>query len=130
MRKLLTGAIAALTFASGAVVAETAQAQGVDRSYIHRVDHDDDEAAIVAGVAGLALGAALASGGRGGYYYGPSYYRPYSGYYQPYGYGYYQPRRYYRSYRYYDRPRYRTRRCRTVTFWDPYYGRIRERRCW
>ena len=66
--------------------------------------------AIVAGVAGLALGAALADGPRyGGYYGGPP--RAY-GYGGGYGGGYYEPRPYYAPH------------CWTRFQWDPYYGQV------
>jgi hypothetical protein len=69
---------------------------------------------VAAGVAGLAIGAALADSGRGryvdGYYYGPPAYA-YEYYYGP---GYYGPRR-----------------CATRAIWDPYRGRYIDRtRCW
>lgn len=126
MRKTLAAALAAFTFAGA--VATTADAG--DRRRYHR-DRDNDGAAIAAGIAGLAIGAALASGGRDrGYYYDRGYYsRPYHGGYYDRGYygprvryGYYDPPRRYRHYR---------RDCRTVTRWDPYYGGyVRIRRCW
>ena len=73
------------------------------RGYRH---HDNTGAAVVAGIAGLAIGAALASDRR--YDYDRSYYR-YHGYYPTNGYYY---RNYYRSYRY----------CDTRPVWDPYLG--------
>lgn len=133
MRRLFLAATAAATLAAGLAVPGAASAQ-----QLHRVDHDDGDA-IAAGVAGLIIGGALGASSRGGYYDGR-----YGGYYD-YGRGYYwrgyydyrprYDRRYYpRNYSprgyYYDRPyRYR-QRCRMVTVWDPYYGRVRERRCW
>lgn len=127
MRKTLAAALAAFTFA-GAVATS---ADAGDRRRYHR-DRDDDGAAIAAGIVGLALGAAIASGGRDrGYYYDRGYYgRPYYGggyydrrYYGPPRYAYYgPPRGYYRPYH---------RSCRTVSRWDPYYGGyVRVRRCW
>lgn len=126
MRKILTAAVAALTLAGGMAASVTsAEARPYDRRYHRDNDHGD---AVVAGIAGLAIGAALASSNRDrGYYRG----RYYDGRY--YDRGYYRP--YYRD-RYYSRGYYGPRRhyyrnCRTVRYWDPYYGRtIRERRCW
>ena len=113
MRKILTAAVAALSLMGGvAATATSAEARPYDRNYRHRGnDHGD---AVVAGIAGLAIGAALASSNRDrGYYRDGRYYdRGYSR-------GYYAP------------PRYSYRNCRTVRVWDPYYGRtVRERRCW
>jgi len=121
MRKILTAAVAALTLAGGMAASVTsAEARPYDRRHYRDRDHGD---AVVAGIAGLAIGAALASNNRDryydrryynrGYYYGPRYDRRY------YSRGYYGP------------PRYAYRNCRTVRVWDPYYGRtVRERRCW
>lgn len=109
MKKFLTGAMAAVTLA-GSLAATSAQAE----PYRYRRDNDNDAAAaaIVGGVVGLALGAAIAGNNnkdRGRYYdngyydnryYGRSYYN--QGYYdrgydrryaRPYAYGYgYAPR--------------------------------------
>ena len=81
-----------------ALVAAPAQARdGYYRG--HRGGGDDAAIAIGAGVVGLALGAALASGSRDrDYYYDDEYYYPRGSYYQSY------PRYY--SYDY-DYPRYR-----------------------
>lgn len=132
MRKILTAAVAALTLAGGIAASATpAEAQRYDRRHYNRGnDHGD---AVVAGIAGLAIGAALASSNRDrGYYRGDRYYR--GGYYdRGYNRGYYAPRYYDRGYSrgYYSPPRYSYRNCRTVRVWDPYYGRtVRERRCW
>ena len=125
MRKILASALAALTF-GGAVAATASPAQaehyGYYRPYYygHR-HHDSDDAAIAvaAGVAGLALGAALSSGDRGGRYY-RSY--PSRSYYYDRGYGYYGGGYYDRPYGYgYDYgPRVCISRDRV---WDPYIGR-------
>ena len=92
MRKSLTAAMAALTF-GGAIAAAPAQARDHNYrggGYYHggHNNRSNDGAAIVAGIAGLAIGAALANGGhsydynRGGYYapraYGYGYARPYA----------------------------------------------------
>ena len=96
MRKTLAAGLAALTFGGAiatAAIPATAEARpyhGYYGGYHGYGHHHDNSAAIVAGVAGLAIGAALASGNhhsyyRSGYYdygYAPSYYdygyRPYA----------------------------------------------------
>lgn len=101
MRKL-TAVVAAMTLAGGMAAATAADAQP---RYYHR--NNDTGAAIAAGVAGLALGAALGSRGSTSYSYGYGYPSYSYGYAQP-SYGYYdrgRGRRYYDR-RYYDR-RYR-----------------------
>lgn len=90
MRKSLVAALAAVTF--GGAVAASATSANAQSYYRHR-DNDNDAAAaaIVAGVAGLAIGAALAGNNRnrgyynGGYYQDPYYGRGYYG--TPYNYG-------------------------------------------
>ncbi len=111
MRKFLAASMAALTFA-GALAAGPASAQ-YRRDY-DRHRHGDAGAAVAAGIAGLAVGSALANSGRGsysdGYYYGPSRY----------------------AYDYYYGPRYYgPRHCRTRQVWDPYVGGyVEQTRCW
>lgn len=133
MRKIIAGVLAGVTLLSGVTVASTADAQNYRYGNRYYNDgwrrdrnRDDDGAAIVAGIAGLAIGAALASGNNRGYgqpYYGGYYSDPYARGYAPgYGYGYGQG--------YYAPPRGYAQRCRTVTMWDPYYGRVRQRQCW
>lgn len=103
MRKSLTVAMAALTF-GGAIAATAAPAQARPHGYRYdRHHHNNNDAAIVAGVAGLAIGAALAGSNNRGYY-GRSYaYDPYYGD------------------RYYARPRYVYRTCESERWvWDPY----------
>ena len=141
MRKFTIAAAAALTFLGAALPAAEALARdgrhyrydsyggysrydgygrydgyrGYDYSHRHgRHRNNNDEAAIVAGIAALAIGAAIASGGgsrdrydNGGYRYDRA------------------PRS---SYSYYDRG---YRRCRTTTDWDPWADAyIRRTRCW
>jgi hypothetical protein len=118
MRKTLAAGLAALTFGgavAAAAIPATAEARGYHGGYgggygggyyggYHH--HDNGGAAVVAGIAGLAIGAALASNhpyyggyGYGGYGYG---YAP--GYYGGYGYG--------------------SRTCISRHWvWDPYIGR-------
>ncbi|HEX3700991.1 MAG TPA: hypothetical protein VHV27_09990 [Phenylobacterium sp.] len=109
MRKTLTAGLAALTL-GGAIAAAAVPATAEARSFHgggrggwdHHRGHGGG-GALVAGIAGLAIGAALADGGhhyyRGGYGYGygPDYYG-YSGY----GYGVCESRHW---------------------TWDPYIGR-------
>lgn len=106
--KIMTAGLAAATLAGSFAVAVEANAQPRRHYGRHYDRHDRTGAAVAAGIAGLALGAALSDRGRGYYDYGPRYgYRP--GYYAPRAYGYYEPRGYYHY------PRYRGRAC---TFWE------------
>ena len=85
MRKIMTAAVAALTIGGALASAVPASAQRHDGRDYHR---DNDGAAVAAGIAGLAVGAAIASGDRGyapryynvpppAYYNGPAYYSYY-----------------------------------------------------
>ena len=106
MKKIFRNAVMALGLGATALaVSAPAEARGV----VHYRGHGNGGAVLAAGVAGLAIGAALA-GDRGypayGYYYddypvyeGPAYYGYYS-YPYPYGYAYAYPRG---GYRYYGR---------------------------
>lgn len=120
MRKFLTAALAALT-AAGAVMATAIPAEAHDygrRGYDYGGHHRGSNTAAVAafaGIAGLALGAALSSDGdrsRRAYSSGYSYQNGYS----------YDPRYddYYGSYDSYPRDRVCITRERV---WDPYIGR-------
>lgn len=133
MRKIIATALASVT-AAGAVLATAAPAQADDYRYYrhHKRDGGNDAAAaaIIGGVAGLALGAAIAgSNKRDRGYYDDSYRYDRRGY-GAYGYDYRYDRPYARShgygygdrYGYYDRPRYRTCISRDRV-WDPYIGR-------
>lgn len=80
------------------------------RSRYYGRGHDNTDTAIIAGIAGLAIGAAIASSGRDRYYYRDGYryrngYYYDRGYYPRYSYSYrYAPRYHYRDrYRDYDR---------------------------
>ena len=119
MRKLVVSALAAL-MAAGPVLALAGPAEaGGDRRrhhyrHHHRGGGDDVAIAAIAGIAGLAIGAAIADGNRGSrhYYGGRSSYR--TGYaYDPHYDSYYGG--------YYPRGR---RICVTrERVWDPYIGR-------
>lgn len=113
MKKIITGALAALTIGG---LALGAAAPASARDWDHR-EHGGGGAAVAAGLAGLAVGAAIA-GDHGGYYApGPVYYDE-PGYYAP---GYYARPAYYGYYG----------RCHLRWRWDPYWGRyVRVRACY
>ena len=71
MRKIIATGLAAATLLSGLGIGSTASAQW--RHHYYR--HDGGGAAVAAGIAGLAVGAAIAGDrpyyGPHGYYYGP-----------------------------------------------------------
>lgn len=101
MRKIIATGLAAATLLGSLTMGSTASAQ-----YRHH-DHDRAGAAVAAGIAGLAVGAAIAGSHPRYYYddYDDGYYRPYGYYYAP--------------------------RCRSYTVWDPYaYAYVVRRRCW
>jgi hypothetical protein len=132
MRKLLTTALAAVT-AAGAVLATAAPAQAEHYRYYRHHRHGGNDAvaaAVLGGVAGLALGAALSSDGSrsrtyySGYAYDPRYDGYRRGYYRDRGYygdGYYRDGYYGRPYAYYERP-YGVCISRDRV-WDPYIQR-------
>lgn len=133
MRKLLTCGLAALTFAGASLPAAEAAAR--DRDYYRHYRHGDNDAALAAGIAGLAIGAAIASSGSRRGYYDDGYrydrrYRYDRGYYgRPYGY-YGAPRGYYGGPGYYAYNGGYSR-CRTTTNWDPWADAyVRRTRCW
>jgi hypothetical protein len=111
-------AVAALAGGVAGASAADARPHGHDRHggdygrYDRRRD-DNSGAAIAAGVVGLALGAALASGSSRGGYYDQGYYVR-----EDYGPRYYAPRPVYRQ------------TCRTTRYWDRYYGYVDRTRCW
>jgi hypothetical protein len=130
MRKFLASALAALTF-GGAVLATAAPAQAEHNSYYrrHKDGGDDAAIAVIAGIAGLAIGAAIANKNDDRDRYDRGYgYRDSYGYRNNYGTGYgYSPQsdRYYRHHRhgydgYYDRSRTCVTRERV---WDSYRDR-------
>lgn len=130
MRKSLAAALAALTF-GGAVLASAAPAQAEHNRYYrgHRDGDDTAAAAIIAGIAGLAIGAAIASKDDDRDRYDDGYRRrDRYGYRNNYGVGYgYDPHsdRYYRHHRHgYDGYWDRNRTCVTrERVWDSYEDR-------
>ncbi len=111
--KIIAAGLAAATLVTGLSVATTSSAESWRGGHAYRYSHDRGGSALAAGIAGLALGAALA-GGSGSYYaapryaYGPRYvYAPAYAY--PPGYYYRPHRRYARAceawrYDYWGRP--------------------------
>ncbi|RYE04363.1 MAG: hypothetical protein EOP61_00890 [Sphingomonadales bacterium] len=115
MANLIKKAVLGVTLGASVLVAvaPTAEAQ----RYRGRHHRDDGGAAVVAGIAGIAIGAALASDSR--YDYDRRYYRE-RGYYPTDGYYY---RENYRRYRGYNH-------CTVRRQYDPYIGRtVRVRYC-
>ena len=101
MKKIIAAGLAVLTLAAAIAPAVSASAQDGRRSdQRHDGDRRDNNGnAVAAGIAGLAVGAALANRGeyRGGYYYGQPQY----------------------AYDYYYGPNYGgSRHCRTNRYWD------------
>ena len=102
MRKIIATGLAAATLFGALATGSTASAQ-----YRHGYYHHGggSGAAVAAGIAGLAVGAAIASSSHPYYYNGYYYDRPYGYSYGP--------------------------RCRSYTVWDPYaYAYVVRRRCW
>jgi hypothetical protein len=122
MNKFLTKAVIGGTLAATTLTAAMpADAQRYGGRGYRGYRHDGTGTAIVAGVAGLAIGAAIASSSNRDRYYDNRYYNDnYNNY----------PRYRYNGYNYYnDYPRYQS--CRMERRWDPYYGRpVRVRVCY
>lgn len=118
MRKFIASALAALTFGGAVMAAATpAQADRRHHRHHHRGGGDDVAIAAIAGIAGLAIGAAISDGNRSrsSGYYSRSRSYPYRS-----GYG-YDPRYDTYSGGYYGRG---DRVCITrERVWDPYIGR-------
>lgn len=124
-KKMATGALAALTL--GGAIAATATPAAAQRYHGGRYNRGSNVGgAVVAGLAGLAIGTAISGGNRGyygggGYYaggYGGGYGRPYYG-----GYG-YAPQAYYGGgYGYGPR-------CRVTTRYDGWGRPYPVERCW
>jgi hypothetical protein len=119
MKKLLIGALTGLTAAGALAAAAPASARDWDQNSYR--SHDDG-AAVAAGIAGLAIGAALASGDHGYYAPAPVYYgAPAPTYYGGPAPAYYAGPTYYSSYG----------RCHTQWRWSPYWRRYeRVRACY
>ena len=113
MKKLLTAGLAAMTLGGSILgAAAPASARDWDHHGGHGGHYHDNGAAVAAGIAGLAVGAALAGG---------------NGYHAPQGYYYGPPPAYY------DGPAYYSyyHSCRVTWRWDPYWGRyVRVRACY
>lgn len=130
MKTMITKAVLGLTLGATAL---TAAAPAEAQRYRHR-DRDDTGTAIVAGIAGVVIGAAIANSGRDRYY--DRDYRGYDGYrgydrYDRYD-GYYRQRGYYprESYYYRDYERRGWRGCTIRRVYDPYLGqRVKVRYC-
>ena len=111
MKKLLIGALTGLTAAGALAAAAPASARDWDHNQYR--GHDDG-AAVAAGIAGLAVGAALASGDHGYYAPAPVYYGG-------------PPPAYYAGPTYYSY----AGRCHTQWRWSPYWRRYeRVRACY
>ncbi|MES2097285.1 MAG: hypothetical protein V4459_11060 [Pseudomonadota bacterium] len=128
MNKFLTKAVLGATLGATALTAALpADAQRYRRGYR---GNDDAGTAIVAGIAGIAIGAAIASGDNDRRYR-ERYYRQ-RGYSYDYDQRYYRQRGYYPNdgyYAYQYRSRYNS--CRIERRWDPYYERdVRVRVCY
>ncbi|CAN5404503.1 hypothetical protein BH10PSE14_BH10PSE14_39650 [soil metagenome] len=127
VKKIGLGAVLAATAMSAAVPAEAQHWRG---GYRHHGGGDAAGAALIGGIAGLAIGAAIASGNnhdRDVYYRDRGYRPDYDGYYYR-SHGYYPDDGYY-AYDY-RRNGYYDRRCWIENRFDRYYGRmVRVRIC-
>lgn len=125
----ITKAVLGLTLGATAL---TAAAPAEAQRYRHR-DRDNTGTAIVAGIAGIAIGAAIAGSSRDRYYdrYDRRYY-DYDRHYYDYDRPYYRDRGYYPRdgyyYRHYERRGWRG--CSIRRVYDPYLGRrVKVRYC-
>ena len=120
LKKVGLGTAMAATALAAAAPADAQRWRG--RGYNR--GNDVAAGALIGGVIGLGLGAAIASSNRGPYRGGYGYdgygYNGFNGYYRG-GWG---PRPYYNNYRYNYRPR-----CFRQWRFDPYYGRVPVRIC-
>lgn len=145
MRKVLTLGLAATTAISAVAFSTAASAQSYGDSYRRDNDNNTAAVAVIAGVVGLAIGAAIASSNknRSNSYYGNQYGYGSSPYYGSNAYGYGQTSPYYGSgsgYGYGQSPYYGSgssygygsspygggygyQRCTTSRQWDPYSRR-------
>jgi len=124
MKTMITKAVLGLTLGATAL---TAAAPAEAQRYRHR-DRDNTGTAIAAGIAGVVIGAAIASSSRDRY--DDRRYRDYHGY-DRYD-GYYRQRGYYprESYHYRDYERRNWRGCTIRRVYDPYLGRrVKVRYC-
>jgi hypothetical protein len=121
MKMMITKAVLGLTLGATAL---TAAAPAEAQRYRHR-DRDNTGTAIAAGIAGVVIGAAIASSSRDRYYdRGYRGYDRYDGYYRQRG---YYPRE---SYYYRDYERRGWRGCTIRRVYDPYLGRrVKVRYC-
>lgn len=123
LKKAGLGAVLAATTLTAAAPADAQWRRGYYR------DRDNTGTAVVAGIAGLAIGAALASGGPRDRYARDRYYRD-RGYAYNYDDRYYRQRGYYPNDGYYAYRYNNYQRCWVERRYDPYYDQtVRVRVC-
>ena len=121
MKKIGLAAALGATALTAAAPAEAQRWRGGYGGGYRHYDHDNGGTAIVAGIAGLAIGAAIASNRNDRYR--DDYYRE-RGYDRNYDYNYYQSHNYYPNdgyYAYRYRDQYRGNRCYIEQRYDRYY---------